>query len=715
MGEAYVDAVWLEEDLGGGRYGPNLLHQPDFDYHLTPIDDQRAALWDRVLEKAADAGVYLKVVLMEKNDWIFNRITPSGTMTSPAGNNRFYAAPDTKARWLARALWRYVTARWGYSTAVHSWELLNEGDPYNGYHYEMAQDFARHMHAADPHMVTTSFWASFPMDEFWANPAYPDLDYADLHAYVSTGWGSYAVIPDAPPSPLSYTDARDYGGSGWSVTVNGADHAHSANLWSLDIRGDGEWVLRYRLLLEGWSGSCSFGVPDTLSGPRLMWWMDGDNNVVPPRSDGQNWLCSTPITPTGWVLYDSAHTAEGPAAPLEARIIITDGLPHHITIGVQNAYGSGGTAYVDAVELVAPDGGALPINGGFDLSRRAEHDAALHYDSYSRLYGGGSLAGAGKPLLRGETGLDVPGAQIEQADLANDVQGVWLHNLTWAQVGPGGMTDLYFWTANIKTHDLDHIYGAFRRFMDGIPFDNGHYRDAGATVSDPDLRAWGQKDTVDGKAHVWVQNRNHTWRNVVDGVAIPGLSGQITIPDMKPGPYEVEWWDTYTGVIMSTDVVESNSNGLVLALPAPLTDDVAVKVSWMGPVLDASTKTVNRFIARPEDVLTYTVSVVNSGMISVTAAVTDEIPANTAYVLGTADVTPDCGDLDDAAGIRWRGELDSGERVTITFAVQVGPGQDPYVVSNVAVIEAGAEHIERRALTIVNAKEAFLPVILKDW
>jgi hypothetical protein len=35
-------------------------------------------------------------------------------------------------------------------------------------------------------------------------------------------------------------------------------------------------------------------------------------------------------------------------------------------------------------------------------------------------------------------------------------------------------------------------------------------------------------------------------------------------------------------------------------------------------------------------------------------------------------------------------------------------------VSNVAVIEAGSERIERRALTIVNALEAFLPVILKD-
>ena len=38
-------------------------------------------------------------------------------------------------------------------------------------------------------MVTTSFWASFPNKEFWSNPPYADVDYADLHAYISTGWG----------------------------------------------------------------------------------------------------------------------------------------------------------------------------------------------------------------------------------------------------------------------------------------------------------------------------------------------------------------------------------------------------------------------------------------------------------------------------------------------------------------------------------------------
>jgi uncharacterized repeat protein (TIGR01451 family) len=724
-GVAYVDEVWLEEELGGGQYGPNLIRKPKMNAH-TYFDPYPAWVWDSILDDAAAHDVYLKLVVLEKGEWIFDRITSSGTLTTTASNDNFYAAPDTKVRWLHQAWWRYLTARWGYSTAVHSWELLNEGDPYNGNHYDQAQAFAEYIHEHDPnrHMVTTSNWHSFPVREFWGNPAYPDLDYADLHAYVSTGWGEYPVWGSGPPSPLAFEGdaAHVRGGVGHSLRVPGSEWVFSAAVppSRLAIHGRGEWIIRFWTKSEGFSGSCPYDDPDTIAGPRLMWILDNGqpgsrSNVVPPASTGENYRCSAPAGTHGWTEFDSAHTADGSEAPVSARIIVTDDLTHSLYVGVQNIFGSGGTAWIDDIEIVAPDGTVLPTNGSVGLDSMHE-DAALYTAAYSLLWGGRSRAGASKPLVRGEAGLDHPGGpQQELDDLARDTDGVWLHNLIWGGINPGGMYDLYWWPSNIRNHDLYYHYKPYRDFMDGIALSNGHYQDAGATVSHPDLRAWGQKDIVDGKAHLWVQNRNHTWRNVVDGVAIPGLSGQITVPDIKPGPYAVEWWDPYTGAITKADVVEAGSNGLVLALPAPLTDDVAVKVSWMGPALGASTKTVNRFTAGPEDVLTYTVSVVNSGMISVTAAVTDEIPANTSYVTGSADVTSDAGDLDDAAGIRWWGELDSGERVTITFAVQVGPGQDPYVVSNVAVIEAGVERIERRALTIVNARQVYLPTVLRSW
>jgi hypothetical protein len=41
-------------------------------------------------------------------------------------------------------------------------------------------------------MVTTSFWKGFPAREFWSNALYPNVDYADVHAYVSTSAAPFA-------------------------------------------------------------------------------------------------------------------------------------------------------------------------------------------------------------------------------------------------------------------------------------------------------------------------------------------------------------------------------------------------------------------------------------------------------------------------------------------------------------------------------------------
>jgi hypothetical protein len=80
--------------------------------------------------------------------------------------------------------------------------------------------------------------------------------------------------------------------------------------------------------------------------------------------------------------------------------------------------------------------------------------------------------------------------------------------------------------------------------MDGIPLDNGYYIDTRAATSDPNLRAWGQRDDSTGRMHLWIQNRLHTWKRVINGPAIPAISGSITIPSAADGVYQVEWWNT---------------------------------------------------------------------------------------------------------------------------------------------------------------------------
>jgi hypothetical protein len=415
-GDAYIDRVWIQEDLGGGDFGPNLIQKPSMDHH-TYFDQRNAYAFDKVLELAKRNNIYLRPVVLEKNDWIFNRIAHDGTVdTGNPNNNYFYGnwESTTKNRWLHQAWWRYLQARWGYSTNIHSWELLNEGDPYNSRHYTMANEFGQFMHQFVPndHLVSTSNWHSFPTDQFWANPDYPHVDFADVHQY----------IPESDP------------------------------------------------------------------------------------------------------LFD---------------------------------------------------------------------DAASATSTISLLYGANQPDGAGKPLIRGETGFVVSGSGPASNALNEDTSAVWLHNLIWGGINPGGLIESYWYeTTHIYSrrgdgsYRFDHrpIFASYFQFIKDVPLTNGEYVDAEASVSDPDLRAWGQKDLVNGRAHLWIQNQAHTWVNVVDGASIPTITGSVSLTGFRPATnYDLEWWDPYESdpnqQIVSTETAQTDSAGTLTIQVNQLREDIAIKIS----------------------------------------------------------------------------------------------------------------------------------------
>ena len=207
-GRALIDSVAIEADLGGGHFGPNILPRPWMSHHLY-FEQQNSYGFDKILESAHQNDIYLKLVTLEKNEWTMNRIQFDGSSGEFGENNQnFYGdwRNISKVRWLQQAWWRYIQARWGYSPNIHSWELINEGDPSNGQHYALADEFGKYMKCRafgievdsgnakecvyehpNSHLVTTSFWHSFPTKAFWSSDNYPNIDYADLHAYNSTG------------------------------------------------------------------------------------------------------------------------------------------------------------------------------------------------------------------------------------------------------------------------------------------------------------------------------------------------------------------------------------------------------------------------------------------------------------------------------------------------------------------------------------------------
>lgn len=395
--EAYIDRVEVREDLGDGQYGPNIVSQPWMAHHLY-MDQRNSFALDLVLDLAEEYDIYLKPVILEKNEWLLNHIDYSGEFVGHPSNNNFYGdwREVTKVRWLQQAWWRYLQARWGYSTNIQSWELLNEGDPWNGLHYTLADEFGAYMHqfAPNDHLVSTSFWHSFPRDAFWANPAYPNIDFADIHKYEE---------------------------------------------------------------------------------------------------------------PT---------------------------------------------------------------------------DTALSTQSLGEQYGALQPGGANKPLIRGETGF---GSGVLQ-----DTEGIWLHNYIWGLINPSGMYE-HYWYSNehivqpATGNDLRYHYEAYHDFMADIPLNNGNYQDVQAVVTNENIRVWGQKDTVNGRAHIWIQNKNHTWTNVVDGVTILPVSGNVSIQGLSEGTYIIEWWDIYTGTITAQDHYIVGDDGTLTFAVQSLDRDVGIKVSPYTP------------------------------------------------------------------------------------------------------------------------------------
>jgi hypothetical protein len=427
QGAAYVRSVSLREDLGAGRYGPELMTKPSMEHHLY-IAEEKAYSLDKVIENAERSGVYLKLVLMEKDDKVFRKMADDGGWENDNADG-IYGLGRTmnRTRWLQQMWWRYAQARWGYSPNIHSWELINEGDPVSTAHYELADELGKFMHCRvfgvepgpgdgaacsfrhpNAHLVTTSFWHSFPGPQFWSNTKYPNVDYADVHAYVST---SYAPLANRE---LMQWDAAYY--RTW----------HSENLAKLAV---------------------------------------------------------------------------------------------------------------------------------------------------------------GKPVVRGEAGLDATNLQSETVlGLNRDTTGTWFHNYVWSGLDAGGMYDLYWWNSHIWNGSFDHrpTYKALVNFLRDIPLNAGGFVPWGGTVSNPSLRVVGQKNPTAGALHLWVQNRSHTWKNVVDGVTIPAASGDIVVPGFRVGmSYTLERWDTRTtgGRVVSTEPLVADSTGSLRISIGSLQTDVAIKIS----------------------------------------------------------------------------------------------------------------------------------------
>lgn len=573
-GEAAIGRVSLRERRADGSLGPELLAKGSADAHRE-FDQARSADWDRILDLAAEQGVFLKLVVLEKNDRVWTSIAADGQVVANGEVGNFYAAPGTKVRRLHEYYWRYLAARWGYATAIHSWELINEGDPFDGRHHEQAAAFAEFMHQHEPsrHLVTTSLWHSFPAVELWGNRRFNAIDYADLHAYISTGFGAFAwSLPSG--TELEQDPAWTYQASAGALRLPAGVTSGPSAIW---VRGRGDWTIRVMVRAEGLIGSCPYGAPADRAGPQLLIGVDSPNTRIVPADPAQpesHWICSAPAGS-----YDYR--------PTWGTISLPDDEWHQLVVTFRTSFATAGTAWFDDLQVIAPDGRRPPLlgTGSFDDRERLDDDTALYSEVYGLRYGALSPSGVGKPVIRGEAGIDYAGGpQQELAALAADRHGTWLHHLLWAKLAAGGLYELYWWPETIRQNSLYFQYQPVRDFLADIPLTNGGYRAIDAHPSDRALRVVGQIDAIGGRGHLWLRSTRFGWRQAAAGLPADRLTGSLIVAGWQAGgAYEVEWWqfDAAGRLTIAHSLATADVNGLLLldlAGLAPETADFAVKI-----------------------------------------------------------------------------------------------------------------------------------------
>ena len=178
-------------------WSPDKAKNPKPGYFLMDA----ARRWDTIMDAADKNGVFVQMTLQHHGP--YTEHTDPNWRDNPfnMANGGFLARPDdfftdAEARRLTRSKYRYIVARWGYSTHLMGWELFNEvqnitearshfADVVN-WHKEMAS--AIRAEDTNRHLVTTS---NSPTDDPLAKIG---LDYDQIHVYTSDIVSFFAAL-----------------------------------------------------------------------------------------------------------------------------------------------------------------------------------------------------------------------------------------------------------------------------------------------------------------------------------------------------------------------------------------------------------------------------------------------------------------------------------------------------------------------------------------
>ncbi|SFB59180.1 Fibronectin type III domain-containing protein [Cohnella sp. OV330] len=168
----------------------------------------------------------------------------------------------------------------------------------------------------------------------------------------------------------------------------------------------------------------------------------------------------------------------------------------------------------------------------------------------------------------GKTGNDT----TQDANLLN-----YAHDGVWAPIFRSGAAGANLWWIFENGFDMPDAYKAqYKHLADfirpeesrliGMPF-----VDLGDQGAAQDLQAGGF--AANDRALLWAHDKAAPYDELSPRTM---EGGTVTVPGLKPGPYNVTYYNTYTGENIAIVKANANAQGLTLALPA-FSRDIAIK------------------------------------------------------------------------------------------------------------------------------------------
>jgi uncharacterized repeat protein (TIGR01451 family) len=277
------------------------------------------------------------------------------------------------------------------------------------------------------------------------------------------------------------------------------------------------------------------------------------------------------------------------------------------------------------------------------------------------------------------------------ADYTNDClpNGSTPYNLVapfWDDLKPDGTGKIYYWSNG--TDALVIAYVGMMHYGSGGPYTFEAILKADGTITFQHQSLAAPLDS----ATVGIQNSDGSQgANVICNAAYlhDALAVRLS-PPPPPAPPIVITFQAQLAPDLPPCTTVTNTATLNDGAGTSITRSATTLVNKID--LSASSKVVDKTLASPNEVLTYTLVLRNTGNAPATAAnLVDAIPAHTTYIPGS--VTGGANYHATRNQIEWPGTLPAAQVVTITFAVRVdAPLLDGTLIRNAAQLSDGLGH-----------------------